>query len=192
VFTLETAKVNFLDSRPGDITRRIQAHGRDYQYAMDTGSPQTFPVRFLLTTRAALSEFYGWLDARLGKLNPLWVSTKEHDYVALARPTSTTLTVKKAGFSFHHGRRDLEILKTDGTFSRVRLTSPITDNLDGTETLTTSTSFPTFATISRVSFLKFCTLAQDTMTIRYFKGGSNGAVIADCSLNMRELLTSPV
>jgi hypothetical protein len=101
------------------------------------------------------------------------------------------LTVKKAGFSFHHGRRDLEILKTDGTFSRVRLTA-ITDNLDGTETLTTSTSFPTFATISRVSFLKFCTLAQDTITVRYFKGGSNGAVIADCSLNMKELLTSPV
>jgi hypothetical protein len=191
VFTLETAKVHFRDDRPFDIARRIQAHGRDYQYASDTGSPQTFPVRFLLATRAALSEFYGWLDARQGKLNPVFVSTKEHDYVALARPTSTTLTVKKAGFSFHHGRRDLEILKTDGSFSRVRLTA-ISDNGNGTETLTSPDTFPSFATISRVSFLKRCTLAQDTIQIRYFKGGANGAVIAESGVSFRELLTSPV
>ena len=190
VFSLESAKVSFLDSRPYDISRRIQVRGRDYQYAVDTGSPQTFPVRFLLTTRSALSDFYGWLDARQGKLNPLFVSTKEKDYIATARPTSQTLTVTKAGFSLHHGRRDLEILKTDGTFSRVRLTA-ITDN-GSTETLTTSASFPVLGDISKISFLKYCVLGSDSISIRHYKGGSSGAIVSECAPNFRELLTSPV
>jgi hypothetical protein len=190
VFSLESAKVSFMDSRPYDIARRIQAHGRDYQYAMDTGSPQTFPVRFLLTTRSQLSDFYGWLDARQGKLNPLWVSSKEKDLTIAARPTSTTLTVSpKTGFSFHHGRRDIEFLLTDGTYSRKRVTA-ITDN--GTsETWTFDATLPLLANISKASFLKFCTLAQDTVTIRYYRGGSNGSVIAESTINFRELLTSP-
>ena len=188
VLSLESAKVSFLDSRPYDIARRIQAHGRDYQYALDTGSPQSFPVRFLLTSRSALSDFYGWLDARQGKQNPLWVSTKERDYIATARPTSTTLTVTKAGFAFHHGRRHLEILKTDGSFVRLKLTA-ITDN-GSTETLTTSDTFPVFADIAKVSFLKYCVLAQDAVQIRYHKGGANGAVIAESTLSFKELLTS--
>lgn len=189
VFTLETARVQWLDDRPYDLSRRIQGRGRDYQYAVDTGSPQTFPVRFLLTSRSALSDFYGWLDARQGKLNPLFVSSKESDYTVLARPSGATLTVRKAGFSFHYGRRHLEILKTDGTFSRLRLTA-ITDNGDGTETLTGASSFPLLADISKVSFLKFCTLAQDSIQIRYWKGGGNG-VIAESTVSFRELLTSP-
>lgn len=186
VFTLETAKVPHLNERPYDITRRIQARGRDYQFAIDTGSPQVFPVRFLLTSVAARSEFYGWLDARRGKLNPLFVSSKEKDYVATARPTSQTLTVNKTGFSLHESRRHLEILKTDSSFVRVMLTG-ITDNGNGTETLQISTgSFPVVADISRISFLKFCTLASDTIKIQHYKGN-----VSECGLSFRELLTSP-
>lgn len=190
VFSLESAKVTFLDNRPYDIARRLQSHGRDYQYAVDTGSPQTFPVRFLLTTRSALSDFYGWLDARQGKLNPLWVSSRERDLTVTARPSGTTLTVSpKTGFSFHHGRRDIEFLKTDGTFSRVRVTS-VTDN-GSTETWAFDASVPALLDISKASFLKYCVLAQDAVELRYFKGGSNGAVIAEAIVQFRELLTSP-
>ena len=186
VFTLESAKVQFLDDRPYDITRRIQARGRDYQYAVDTGSPQVFPVRFLLTSVAARSEFYGWLDARQGKLNPLFVSSKEKDYIATARPTTTTLTVTKAGFSLHQGRRHIEILRTDGAVVRFTLGS-ITDNGDGTETLgIPSGSFPMAADISRISFLRYCVLATDTIRIQHYKGN-----VSECGLSFRELLTSP-
>ena len=185
VFTLESAKVHFLDERPYDISRRIQTRGRDYQYAMDTGSPQTFPVRFLLTSVSARSDFYGWLDARQGKLNPVWVSTKERDLIVTARPTSTTLTVSpKTGFSFHHGRRDIEFLLTDGSFSRKRVTS-ITDN-GATETWAFDSSLPALDDIARASFLKFCTLAADTIQIRHYKGN-----VSECGLSFKELLTSP-
>lgn len=185
VFTLESAKVHFLDDRPYDIQRRIQTRGRDYQYAMDTGSPQTFPVRFLLTSVSARSDFYGWLDARQGKLNPLWVSTKERDLIVTARPTSTTLTVSpKTGFSFHHGRRDIEFSLTDGSFSRKRVTS-ITDN-GATETWAFDSSVPALDDISRASFLKFCTLAADTIQIRHYRGN-----VSECGLSFKELLTSP-
>jgi hypothetical protein len=182
VFTLEAAKVPFLDSRDYDIQRRIQARGRDYQYAIDTGSPQSFPVRFLWKTRAELSTFYGWLDARQGKLNPLWVSTKEKDLVP-SSGNGTSITVAKTGFSLHHGRRHLEFLATDGSLSRARVTA-ITDLGNGSEQWTVSS--PSFANISRVSFLKYCTLAQDTIRINHYKGG-----IAECGLSFKELLTSP-
>jgi hypothetical protein len=191
VFSLEAAKVTWLDERPYTIGRRIQARGRDYQYARDTGSPQTFPVRLLLADRSALSDFYGWLDARQGKLNPVWVSSRERDLTVTARPSGSTLTVSpKTGFSFHHGRRDIEFLKTDGTYSRVRVTA-VTDN-GSTETWTFDATVPLLADISRASFLKFCTLAQDSIQVRYFKGGSSGAVIAEATVQFRELLTSPV
>jgi hypothetical protein len=182
VFTLETAKVNFLDDRPYDIQRRIQARGRDYQFAIDTGSPQTFPVRFLLTSRSTLSDFYGWLDARQGKLNPLFVSSKERDLIPSAG-NGTSITVAKTGFSLHHGRRHLEFLKTDGTMTRARVTA-ITDNGNGTETWTVTS--PAFADISKVSFLKYCTLAADTIRIQHWKGN-----VSECGLSFRELLTSP-
>lgn len=182
VFTLETAKVSFLDDRPFDVARRIQARGRDYQFASDTGSPQVFPVRFLLKDRAALSEFYGWLDQRNGKQMPLWVSTRERDLIPSAGNT-TSITVAKTGFSLHHGRRHLEFLKTDGSFTRARVTA-ITDNLNGTETWTVTS--PSFATISKVSFLKYCTLGADLIRIQHYKGN-----IAECGLSFRELLTSP-
>lgn len=189
VFTLESAKVHFLDSRPYDISRRIEARGRDYQVGRDTGSPQTFPVRFLLTTRSALSDFYGWLDARQGKQNPLFVSSKERDLTITAVSGADVTVSPKTGFSLHHGRRDVEFQKTDGTFVRHRVTS-IVDN--GTsETWTFNSSPPALADISKASFLKFCVLAQDSVQIRFWKGGSNGATIAECSLSFKELLTSP-
>lgn len=191
VFSLESAKVSFLDSRPYDIGRRIDTRGRDYQYAKDTGSPQTFPVRFLLTTRSALSDFYGWLDARQGKLSPLWISSRERDLIVTARPSSVTLTVTKTGFTFHHGRRDIEFLLTDGTYARRRVIS-ITDN-GATETWAFDplTSVPLLADISRASFLKYCTLAADSVSIKYYKGGANGSVIAESTVQFKDLLTSP-
>ena len=189
VFTLESAKVSFLDSRPYDISRRIQAMGRDYQYARDTGSPQSFPVRFLLTTRTALSDFYGWLDARQGRQNPLWVSSKEKDLTITATDISNNFATvsPKTGFSFHHGRRDIEFLKTDGTLVHRRVTS-VTDlgtsekwQFDGS-----LGAIPDISAISKASFLKFCVLASDTIQIRHWRGS-----VSECSINYRDLLTSP-
>lgn len=185
VFSLESAKVPHLNERPFDLTRRIQARGRDYQYSVDTGSPQVFPVRFLLTSIAARSQFYGWLDARQGKLNPVWVSSKEKDFIPTARPTSTTLTVTKTGFSLHDARRDVEFLLTNGSYLRARVTN-IQDNLNGTETFTFDQSVNPVAEISRASWLKFCTLASDKIKIQHWKGG-----VSECGLNFKELLTSP-
>jgi concanavalin A-like lectin/glucanase superfamily protein len=185
VFSLESARVQFRDDRPFDVARRIQAHGRDYQYAMDTGSPQVFPVRFLLTSRSALSDFYGWLDARNGKMNPLFVSTKEQDLIASARPTTSTLTVAKTGFSLHHARRHVEFLHTDGSFLRAKVIS-VTDNGNGTETWAFDQNINPVNQISRISFLKFCVLSSDTIILRHDKGG-----VSESSGSFRELLTSP-
>lgn len=189
VFSLESAKVHFLDSRPYDLTRRIEAVGRDYQAGKDTGSPQTFPVRFLLTTRSALSDFYGWLDARQGKSQPLWVSSKERDLTITSIPGASITVSPKTGFSLHHGRRDVEFAKTDGTFLRARVLS-IVDN-GSTETWTFDQTPPALAQLTRASFLKYCTLAADTVQLRHWKGGANGLIVSESTLSFRELLTSP-
>jgi len=187
VFTLESAKVNFIDERPFEINRRIQTHGRDYQYAMDTGSPQTFPVRFLLTSRSALSDFYGWLDARIGKLNPLWVSSDETDLTyAFHASGNVTVSSDYIGlYNRHHARRDLHILHTDGTSTNCRITNAV-DNGNGTQTLSISPGIPAGKTVSKISFLKFCTLAADTIQLRHYKGN-----VSECGLSFRDLLTSP-
>jgi hypothetical protein len=124
----------------------------------------------------------------------LWVSPKEWDLTITAVDTGNdTATVSpKTGFSFHHGRRDIEFLKTDGTTVRHRVTG-ITDN-GSTETWQfdgSSSAIPGLALISKASFLKHCVLWADTIQIRHWKGGSNGAIVSECSLSFRELLTSP-
>lgn len=197
VFNLEKAKVEWLDPTSYQITRRQlgtgNPTGNDYQRAIDTGSPQTIPLRVLLTTRAALSEFYGWLDARQGKQNPVWVISNEDDFEVTAR-TASSLTVTntnyKVRYDVHHGRRDIAILKTDGTYAYHRISAAV-DNGNGTETLTVNATTPLLAVISKVSFLKFCT-APDIFELTFHRDISiAGGMTVECSFVMTELLTSP-
>lgn len=185
VFTQESARVPFLDERPYTMERRLQMRGRDYSYARDTGAPQTFPVRFLFKTRAELSAFYGWLDYRCGKLNPLWISTNENDLIKVSQPASGTLKIQAgyANYSLHHARRDVQLTYSDGTLINSRI-SAVVSNGDGTENISIL-PLPS-GTVSKISFLKFCVLAQDKIKIVHHKGG-----VSECSLSLRELLTSP-
>ena len=133
----------------------------------------------------------GWMRGRASSSLFGFQSASERDLTITARPTSVSLTVSpKTGFSFHHGRRDIEFLLTDGTYSRVRVTS-VTDN-GSTETWGFADVVPALVNISKASFLKYCVMASDSVSIRYFKGGASGAVIGECGLSFRDLLTSPV
>jgi hypothetical protein len=196
VFSLERAKVEWLDPSQYQITRRFQGTGtptgNDYQRAIDTGSPQTVPLRVLLTTRAAISEFYGWVDARQGKINPVWVVSEDNDLNVTARAGSPgRITISHIGYAARYGthraRRDLAILKTDSTYVYRRVTAAV-DNGDRTETLTLDADPPLLADISKVSFLRFCT-APDQFEIRYHRNGSG--FIAESEFVLTELLSTP-
>jgi hypothetical protein len=193
VFSLERAKVEWLDPSQYQITRRFQGTGtptgNDYQRAIDTGSPQTVPLRVLLTTRAAISEFYGWVDARQGKINPVWVVSEDNDLTVVSQ-AADSITISYIGFAslygVHSARRHIAIKKTDGTTIYRRITAAV-NNGDGTETLSIP-SPPSFATISKVSFLRLCT-TPDQFQLTYHRDGSG--FVAECEFVMTELLTTP-
>lgn len=193
VFSLERARVEWLDPTNYQINRRFQGTGtptgNDYQRAVDTGSPQTVPLRVLLTTRAAISEFYGWMDARQGKINPVWIKSEEADLTAVGQ-SAGSLTVPYIGFAslygVHSARRHIAIKKTDGTTIFRRITA-VVNNGDGTETISIP-SAPALADISKVSFLRLCT-APDQFELRYHRDGLG--FVAECEFMFSELLTTP-
>lgn len=193
VFSLERAKVEWVDPVQYQISRRFQgvgtSTGNDYQRAIDTGSPQTVPIRVLLTSQEALSEFYGWMDARQGKQNPVWIVSQEADLNVTAR-TNTSITIDYIGYAArynaHSARRHIAFRKTDGTYVYKMITASV-DNGDGTETLSVP-SAPLLTTIVKTSFLKLCT-APDQFELRYHRDGLG--FIAECEFVMTELLTTP-
>lgn len=193
VFSLERAKVEWLDPGPYQISRRQQgtgtSAGNDYLRAIDTGSPQTIPIRVLLTSRAALSEFYGWMDARQGKQSPVWVASEENDLEVTAR-SGNNATINHIGYAarynVHSARRHLAFKKTDGSVVYKMVTAAV-DNLDGTETLTVAGA-PALVDIAKTSFLRLCT-APDQFELKYHRDGSG--FIAEVEWVFSELLTTP-
>jgi hypothetical protein len=194
VFNLERTKVEWLDPSQYQISRRREstgtATGNDYQRAIDTGSPQSVPIRLLMTSREAIAEFYGWMDARQGKQNPVWIAGQEADLNFVLRVSSTILKVEHIGYAAlygaHSARRHIEMRFTDGTISRHRIVSAV-DNGDGTENLQVSASYP-LKTFTRISFLRLCT-APDQFELRYHRDGTS--FIGETEFVMQELLTTP-
>lgn len=193
VFSLERAKVEWLDPTDSQISGRKQGTGNptgnDYYRALDTGSPITIPLRVTLTTRQAKSEFYGWMDARQGSQNPVWVISEDADLNVTA-VSGGDITISHIGYASryntHSARRDLAILKTDGSYVYRRIAAAV-DNLDGTETLDMA-SPPALVDISKVSFLKLCT-APDRFELRDHRNGTG--FITECEFVMTDLLTTP-
>lgn len=193
VFSLERAKVEWVDPSPYQISRRFQQTGtptgNDYSRAIDTGSPQTVPIRVLLTSRQAISEFYGWMDARQGKQNPVWIVSEESDLQVTAR-SSAQITIENIGYAAryntHSARRYIAFKKTDGSLVYRKITAAI-DN-GSTETLSLDLDPPVLAQIVKVSFLKLCT-APDQFELKYHRDGDG--FIAECDFVFSELLTTP-
>lgn len=193
VFNLAKARVDWLDPAQYQIQRRVEGAGNhtgnDYQRGLDTGSARTIPVRVLLDGREALSEFYGWMEARQGRQNPVWVPSFERDLEIVSSFTggfNITNMGYTAYYNLHHGRRDFAYIYTDGTMSFGRITLAA-DN-GATEALTVSAAPSVGKTVERISFLKYCT-APDTFELTHHRNGTD--FISECSLNLNELLTSP-
>ena len=195
VFNLERAKVEWVDPAPYQITRRLQGTGNptgnDYQRGIDTGSPQNLPIRVLLASRVACSEFYGWMDARQGKINPVWIVSQESDLEVLSRTGSpATITISHIGYTsrynLHEARRHVGILKADGSYVYRRITAAVDNGT--TETLTLNADPPALADCVKVSFLRLCA-APDQFELRYHRDGAD--FIAECEFVLTELLTTP-
>jgi hypothetical protein len=186
---------DFVEATRFQIRRRVEDSARDYQKPLDSGSPRTIPARVLLTTLEARSEFLGWLDYHMGEVTPLWLDTNERDFPLTAK-TSTTLTFTKTNYTAklwgHPAKRDIAVKFRDGTVLRRRITNAV-DNGNGTETVTVvSMGAFNLADVDRVSFLRFCTLAQNSFEVVMGRDLPGlGANICRCDFSFQELLTSP-
>lgn len=198
VFSLSPAQVEWLNASTYTIRRRqigtgIQG-GNDHVRGLDTGSPRSVGVDVTLKTKEDRAEFLGWLMARQGKQNPVWISSRESDlpYVStVASNRIKTRTQYKLRYELHSARRDIEIAFTDGTFSRQRITA-VLDNGDGTENLTLSPgSISTIKPVKRVSWLRHV-VAPDTFELVYNRDLTRvGGMIVECAFVLQELLTTP-
>lgn len=192
VFSLDKARVETLEPTPYQILQRWAGTGNlignDYLRAVDTGSPQTVPVRVLLDGRAARADFLGWLDVRQGKQNPVWIVSQEHDLHVVSTELGK-INVRAgyfATYDLHYGRRDIQLLYTDGTVTNARITAAV--NEGATDELTLDAGPTGGKTIQRVSFLRLCT-APDEFELRFHRNGQD--FVTECAFEFRELLTTP-
>lgn len=194
VFSLDSARFDILEQSQYAIHQRQLGTslltGNDYHRGLDTATSSTIPVRVLIVSRETLSEFYGWLAARQGRQNPVWVPSRENDLTLVAKVSSTVLRIE-AGYLFynlHYGRRDIQITYSDGTVANRRI-SAVVDNGNGTEDITVA-SLPS-GTITKLSWLRFCT-APDSFELRFHRDlTTTGNMIVECAWEFNEILTTP-
>lgn len=194
VFSLDSTRFDVLEQAPYTVRQRQLGTGlltgNDYYRGLDTATSSTIPVRVLLVSRETLSEFYGWLEARQGRQNPVWVPSGENDLTFVAHLGGGSVKIRSgyAFYNLHYGRRDIQITYADGTVQNVRITA-VVDNNDGTETLTLAASVG--ATITKISWLRFC-VAPDSFELRFHRDITiPGNMIVECAWEFTELLTTP-
>lgn len=194
VFGLDSARFEVLEQSQFALRRRQSGTGlltgNDYYRGVDTVTATTVPVRVVLVSRETLSGFYGWLEARQGRQNPVWIPSRESDLTLVVRLSNTTLKIN-SGYLFynlHYGRRDIQITFSDGTVANRRITA-VADNGDGTETITVAT-LPA-GTITKLSWLRFC-VAPDAFQLNFHRDlTTQGGMIVECAWEFTELLTTP-
>lgn len=194
VFSLDSARFDILEQQQYAMRQRQlgtgNPTGNDYYRGLDTATTTTIPMRVLLTTREQLSSFFGWLNARQGKQNPVWVASNENDLTFHSHVGGTAIKIKSgyAFYNLHYSRRDIQVTFTNGTTQNARINSFV-DNNDGTETLTLSVL--SSGSVAKISWLRFC-VAPDSFELRYHRDLTTaGNMIVECAWEFTELLTTP-
>lgn len=140
--------------------------------------------------RTEIAALRAFLDARKGRLTACWVPTYCWDLSMTQDElsTSASLRVTNVGYGTllfpYTARKYLAVVQGNGTFLR-RKVSLVTDNLDGTETLSLDAQHGvTLAAASTlVCYLTLCRLDQDLVPIRWIGGGEH----AEASIPFREV-----
>lgn len=130
------------------------------------------PFTWFLEGRAAIADFRGFLDRRLGRLVPCWVPTWQADLAPTAAFSAAGVTVRDAGYTrtlFPHPARRHVALITPAGGVIPRGVVAAAENGDGTETLTLASPpgvlFP--ASGGLVSLLALCRLASDDVGLTW-------------------------
>lgn len=136
----------------------------------------SWPFKFTLVSRDAVTDFLLWFSYRRGAYAPFWLPTWRRDFqlAAAAGSSDTELTVYSTGYpdsGFQtEARRHLAVIVAGGGAFTVypRRIEDAEDNGDGTTTLTISSSLGVALDAHAVlSFLILCRLDSDTATVHW-------------------------
>lgn len=135
---------------------------------------RTRPHRFVCEGMSEITTLFNWLAARMGRVNPFWYPTHQHDFQVLANITSgaTQITVANAKHTTAHGqpgRNHLFIKLRNGTVFYRRITSIVEIN-STTERVNISSALGTtvaMADIEIACYLQLMRLSSDAVEISY-------------------------
>jgi hypothetical protein len=139
------------------------------------------PYKETFANRAAISDWWGFLDRRQGRRVPFWLPTWEHDFepITIHNGFSGSIDYDANGYASlidgADGRKDLAIIYLQdgqvysaGHQQYTRITAA-TDNGDGTETINCPLTFVYDEDRPgvKISFLRFCRLESDSIEIAW-------------------------
>lgn len=140
------------------------------------------PYVLWLEEKAAVADMMSWFHSVRGSLRPFWMPTYQHDFEVLSGFGTNTIIVSQMGYTQRlfgaRERRFLGFFSPDGTVTKLEVAS-VVDN-GTTETLVLTGSTPSDTVF--VSYLLFCRLATDELTISW-----SNSEIAECELRVIEL-----
>jgi hypothetical protein len=153
-------------------------------------SPTVFPFSWFCQSRAEVAAFLAFVDARVGRLVPVWIPSREMALTPSVDPGFVdTLRINDIGytdFAFPAGgaRRHIWIWSPK-LFSAKRYRKIVfaEKNMDGTETITLDSPLYVNATTDWLyGFLRLCRLEEDVPVIEW-----HSPRVAEVTLMLREL-----
>lgn len=178
----------FSDLRTFDSNTGIFANDSRYSF-----SRERFTLTLLLKDKETISRFYGFLDYRAGRLNPMWVPTDANDIQILNSGTSGSqvLKIRDIGYSTYikqdASKRDIALFLNNGTILFRRINGSV-NNGDGTEDISVDSGLGITwdsTTFKYVSFLRFCRFDSDDIEVEFITHDK-----AKVSTNLVSLTTS--
>jgi len=162
--------------------------------AVDDQAKPIFDYRRLLKSRQEFGEWLDFLYARAGQIAPVWIPTYAEDFELVQNilPGDVGIRVTDWDYDVYYNvaasRRDISIITVSGTMINRRINS-VTNNGDGTQTLTLDATVGqslTIAQVDRISFLRCCRLASDEVQIEY-----ETDTVMSTTVKFQELTTTP-
>lgn len=153
---------------------------------------QVRPFSWFIGSRADLAAFRAFRNGQLGRLNTIWVPTWQHDVflaadIAGGAPLMTIKNTHYTRFFWDPAktyRRYLAFIQIGTGISFIRKVINASEDSPTQETLTLDVGVPSLIGIGAymVSFLTYCRLEDDTVTIHYHL-----PTLAEAVVNFREL-----
>lgn len=164
--------------------------GKRFSESPWAAPPVTFPFSWFCQSRAEVAAFLSFVDARRGRLIPVWIPSREMALTPTVSPAFLdTLRINEMGytdFAFPGGggRRHVWVWSPySHTTKRYRKVTAAVKNGDGTETLTLDTALDVNATTTWLyGFLRLCRLDEDVPVVEW-----HSPRLAEVTLMLREL-----